>query len=322
MGVLEIVSGLANAAGQGYAGYGVDRSLHVKQALDQAKLAEEARRNAVLNTVSLAGIDPTVQGSIAGARASAQVDAAIAQATALKPIEVAKAVDIAAGTAPVQQQTHAANRQFDVENPLPVQPSFSFPQGTDAKGNPVFARGNNKTGEIELTDIGAKSTGSAESATIMKAKAANISQLAVIEDALKELDAHPGAVGLLRGLPLVGDRLDPRADPAGVAARAQIANIGSLKIHDRSGAAVSISEFPRLAPFIPLLSDPPEAIRVKLSKLRDAIRVETEALGDGPPATPPTAPTAGSREQQLWDAAVAKHGEAKVLQEVGRRPPA
>jgi hypothetical protein len=143
-------------------------------------------------------------------------------------------------------------------------------------------------------------------ATISKAVAANKTQLSVIDDALKELDSHPGAVGLMRGLPIVGDRLDPRMDPKGVAARAQIANIGSLKIHDRSGAAVSIHEFPRLAPFIPLLSDPPAAIRTKLKKLREAIDFETGLLSQG--AVKPTGGSSPSGDPQ-FDALMAKYAK-------------
>lgn len=147
-------------------------------------------------------------------------------------------------------------------------------------------------------------------ATISKAVAANRTQLSVIDDAVKELDSHPSAVGLTRGLPVIGDRLDPRMDPNGVAARAQIANIGSLKIHDRSGAAVSVHEFPRLAPFIPLLSDPPEAIRTKLKKLREAIEMETNLLsqGTGPSATKPSA-SSGDPE---FDALMAKYKRPPV----------
>lgn len=127
-------------------------------------------------------------------------------------------------------------------------------------------------------------------ASLTKARAALATQVQIIDDALAELDAHPDAVGLTRGLPLLGDRLDQRMDPAGVAARAQIANIGSLKLHDRSGAAISVHEFPRLAPFIPAVSDTPETIRTKLRKLRDAIQVEQEALLGGSSPTPGHAP--------------------------------
>lgn len=55
-------------------------------------------------------------------------------------------------------------------------------------------------------------------------------------------------------------------DPSGVSTRAAIADLGSLVVHDRSGAAVSAAEFPRLAPFIPSPSDDPASARKKLQQ--------------------------------------------------------
>jgi len=57
-----------------------------------------------------------------------------------------------------------------------------------------------------------------------------------------------------------------RIDPAGVDTRAAIADLGSLVIHDRSGAAVTAAEFPRLAPFIPTEKDDPATARKKLAQ--------------------------------------------------------
>lgn len=54
------------------------------------------------------------------------------------------------------------------------------------------------------------------------------------------------------------------ADPEGVDTRAAIADLGSLVIHDRSGAAVTAAEFPRLAPFIPRASDDAATVKKKL----------------------------------------------------------
>lgn len=123
------------------------------------------------------------------------------------------------------------------------------------------------------------------SAAIAQKVASNQTQMATIADALKELDLHPDAVGLKRGvgelvpgMGNVGDALNQRQDPKGVAARASIMNIGSLVIHNRSGAAVTISEFPRLAPFVPRVSDTPEAIKTKLKKLRELLVIETDFL--------------------------------------------
>jgi hypothetical protein len=53
-------------------------------------------------------------------------------------------------------------------------------------------------------------------------------------------------------------------DPGGVSTRAFVADIGSLKVHDRSGAAVTASETPRLKPFIPSIYDSPENAATKL----------------------------------------------------------
>lgn len=144
------------------------------------------------------------------------------------------------------------------------------------------------------------------SAALKKAVASNQTQMTVIDDALKELGAHSEAVGLKRGLGelpfmgTIGDTYNQRKDPAGVAARAQLANVGSLIIHDRSGAAVTVSEYPRLAPFVPKVTDTPEAIRIKLGKLREALMADTKAieeqLGIGAPAPASGAPPDATTE--------------------------
>lgn len=69
-----------------------------------------------------------------------------------------------------------------------------------------------------------------------------------------------------------------RVDPQGVDARALVSDIGSLKIHDRSGAAVTISESPRLMPFIPLSTDDAVTVKKKLNKLRVELSSESAAM--------------------------------------------
>ena len=89
--------------------------------------------------------------------------------------------------------------------------------------------------------------------------------LASINNALATVRAAPvGTFGLKNVVP-GSETVRQYSDPAGVAARAAVANIGSRVIHDRSGAAVTISEFPRLKPFIPSASDTPKAIEDKLA---------------------------------------------------------
>jgi hypothetical protein len=73
----------------------------------------------------------------------------------------------------------------------------------------------------------------------------------------------PNATGIKGYMP---NQLLNRLDPKGVDTRAAIADLGSLIIHDRSGAAVTAAEFPRLAPFIPTEKDDPATARKKLEQ--------------------------------------------------------
>lgn len=71
-----------------------------------------------------------------------------------------------------------------------------------------------------------------------------------------------------------------RLDASGVDTRAEIADIGSLKIHDRSGAAVTISESPRLMPFIPSAVDEPAVAARKLTRLFEEAKRMQQGLTD------------------------------------------
>jgi hypothetical protein len=103
----------------------------------------------------------------------------------------------------------------------------------------------------------------------------NRNQMNVIDEAIRRVRSNPKAMGAKNLLP---DILMQRMDPEGVATRAAVADIGSLKIHERSGAAVTASESPRLMPFVPSVKDTPEAVIAKLSRLRAYLDQETQAL--------------------------------------------
>jgi hypothetical protein len=90
-----------------------------------------------------------------------------------------------------------------------------------------------------------------------------------IDGALAAVKDYPDGVGLVVGT--MPNWVAQRYDKKGVDVRSAIANIGSLLIHDRSGAAVTISETPRLLPFIPQVSDPPSSVEKKLKRLRAEI---------------------------------------------------
>lgn len=96
---------------------------------------------------------------------------------------------------------------------------------------------------------------------IQKAYLENEGALRKVSDALDAVSAYPQGLGLTNYL---GDGIRQRTDPEGVKVRALVADIGSLKIHDRSGAAVTAAETPRLKPFIPAATDDPETVKKKL----------------------------------------------------------
>ncbi len=96
-----------------------------------------------------------------------------------------------------------------------------------------------------------------------------------ITDAIAKVQAHPSAVGLLRG---ASDDVDQRVDPQGVDARAALADIGSMVVHDRSGAAVTVTEYPRLAAFIPRVRDNAETVVKKLKRMAEIIKEENLAI--------------------------------------------
>lgn len=129
-------------------------------------------------------------------------------------------------------------------------------------------------------------------ATVQKALFENDAALRKIEDAFAAIDAYPGALGAVNYL---GDTIRQRSDPKGVEARALVADIGSLKLHDRSGAAVTAAETPRLKPFIPAATDTPDTAKKKLELFRreyqtmqDDILASYPKAGGGRAAKPRT----------------------------------
>lgn len=97
-----------------------------------------------------------------------------------------------------------------------------------------------------------------------------------IDQALAALEQNPGAVGWSNMIPGAQTVKQLWSSPQDIATRAQVSNIGSLVLHDRSGAAVSASEFPRLAPFIPSASD---SAKAGAAKLREMKRIAEDELG-------------------------------------------
>lgn len=123
-------------------------------------------------------------------------------------------------------------------------------------------------------------------ASVVKGMTENLASIKQVDRALSLIAKTPGSIGgwgsqISDNTPgFVGRMQNKYGDPEGTDLRAIIANIGSLIIHQRSGAAVTAAEFPRLRPFIPSISDGPEEARKKLQQFKDAYLDEMEAMAD------------------------------------------
>ena len=158
---------------------------------------------------------------------------------------------------------------------------------TDANGNPVFLQ-TNRTGGAPSVIEGFSPPSerlkpippSVNTAIIQNQTAGNQLDRAIALVSGVDLPGMTGdksATGLKGYLP---NAILNRVDPKGVSARAEIADIGSLKLHDRSGAAVTASESPRLMPFIPLATDDKETVLKKLNRLKLEVANESNAMKD------------------------------------------
>lgn len=97
---------------------------------------------------------------------------------------------------------------------------------------------------------------------------ANNTSLQQIDEAIRQLEQNPSAMGIMNGL---GDEIRQRTDKGGIATRAAVARIGAVQIHDLSGAAVTAAETPRLKPFVPMPTDTAEAAIIKLRQMRQEV---------------------------------------------------
>jgi len=100
---------------------------------------------------------------------------------------------------------------------------------------------------------------------IYTAMQGNLAGLRNVDRALKELETHPASVGVTGLQP---DWLSQRTDPEGIKLRADISDILSQTFHERSGAAVMVSEAQRMKPFTPTQTDTAVALRTKLERIR------------------------------------------------------
>jgi hypothetical protein len=122
---------------------------------------------------------------------------------------------------------------------------------------PIFTGLQKPEPELKLKAIpSGPATAYAENNTAMKS----------IDDAIAKVEAAPdNSFGVQNYLP---GAITQRIDKPGIDARAAVAAIGSKKYHDLSGAAVTITEAPRMAPFIPSSTDTKDKILQNLKNIK------------------------------------------------------
>lgn len=133
-----------------------------------------------------------------------------------------------------------------------------------------------------------------------------------------------GKKAFLTTLGAPGDYLLNKIDPKGVDARAAVGDLGSIVIHDRSGAAVTAAEYPRLRPFIPQATDAPEVAKRKAQRFaqeyeriqqetadfyrESGYKVPAESLKptSGPPKPGPAGTPPTGVDPKLWNVMTAE----------------
>ena len=163
---------------------------------------------------------------------------------------------------------------------------------------PVVANANSSATPLTLNGVPIGKTPKPVPETVLKGLLANSTSERQVDTALQLLSGKtvdgmkgdPSAIGPVTGR--TPDIVLQKTNPEGVITRAAIADIGSMIIHDRSGAAVTVSEMPRLIPFIPAITDTVDAAKAKLTRMKAEItnigneyRAVHEASGYKMPAT-------------------------------------
>lgn len=134
------------------------------------------------------------------------------------------------------------------------------------------------TGAPAVVPAGVKPPPKEMPASVVEKMAQNNVTLSKIDRAMEAVDKYPGAFGLWNKL---GDTVRQRTDPEGVEGRAMIADIAGQKIHDRSGAAVTVGEAERLKPYVPNVTDAPDVVKRKLSLFRQEYAAMQDELAQG-----------------------------------------
>lgn len=133
---------------------------------------------------------------------------------------------------------------------------LSIQQRRDAAAEAAAARREYNGIMLELGKIKAGAAGAEKPLPSAQATAwiKNNSSMKALDQALDLVEEHPQAFGFKTNV--LGNYSATARDPAGIDARAAVANLGSLKIVDRAGVSQTAAETERLKPFIPNVTGP------------------------------------------------------------------
>jgi len=245
----------------------------IMNTLVQAKIIAPEYAQKVLTSAAQAP-DPTqfwMQGASAAISAKDKLTAQIqqqAQAVTMRGQDMTQQTALAtnANTVGVQRD----RLDFDKNQPKG--------QVVQTENGPMMV--DTRTGEAKPITVGGvpvQKPGKDIPPNINKSIIENQQNISKIDNAMAAIKAKPGSLGpqyLIPGAETVGQFMDPE----GVNARAGVADIGSLILHDRSGAAVTASETPRLKPFIPSAADSPDVALKKLRRFKEIYAQEADLL--------------------------------------------
>lgn len=235
----------------------------------------QMREQALAKARELGGVEQWKKAAFAGAvpvveRFKSQADAARAQLAADTQIKTTGMNNATsrANNASSNAVTMRGQNMTDARTRESNSASMSKPfEVTGEDGKPVLVQ-QDKQGNIRAVEGYTPKAGKGEvvPASMNKSYIENRQSASDLDRAIGLAEKNPKAFGASNYVP--GSQY---FDQKGVDARAAVANVGSLLIHDRSGAAVTVAEMPRLAPFIPAATDKPETVTKKLKQLKEAV---------------------------------------------------
>jgi hypothetical protein len=199
--------------------------------------------------------------------------------TAIGAVPSTDAAMMQARAAQQQAGTSAARLKWEQDNP-----GFSVHM-TDQGPVAVNNKDPSKVKQITLDGQALGKPLATIPATVNKAIISNEQNLNLAKTALalaegKTVGEVKGDIAATGWKGFLSDEMLQRMDPEGVNTRAYIADLGSMIVHDRSGAAVTASEMPRLKPFIPKSTDTTEAVQDKLKRFIRAFEQENNLYNE------------------------------------------